>query len=247
MSERKPSELIRLAGAYNRAVPSLEVSLLLVITNRGSGERSVYQVHNPSITPFLPPAAKASGTAVIVIPGGGSKYFPCAWVCIQMLRELGCTLPIELWHLGSGEISPTMQRWLQPLGVQCVDAFEVRRKNPTRHLDELSIFGQNTVAEFSQGAGSSLSFTLKLDEFPLQPARLSDLAGGDPTANAEIVVKLLRGEERGPKRDAVLLNSAAALLVADRVSSITDGWQLAAEVIDSGQAEEKLAELKTGM
>jgi anthranilate phosphoribosyltransferase len=120
-------------------------------------------------------------------------------------------------------------------------------QNPTRHLDELSIFGQNTVAEFSRGAGSSLSFTLKLDEFPLQPARLSDLAGGDPTANAEIVVKLLRGEERGPKRDAVLLNSAAALLVADRVSSITDGWQLAAEVIDSGQAEEKLAELKTGM
>jgi acetyl esterase/lipase len=43
---------------------------LVVVTNR-SGERSVYQVHNPSITPFLPDAAKASGTAVIVIPGGG--------------------------------------------------------------------------------------------------------------------------------------------------------------------------------
>jgi acetyl esterase/lipase len=46
---------------------------LLVITNRGSGERSVYQVHNPSITPFLPAAGKASGTAVIVIPGGGHR------------------------------------------------------------------------------------------------------------------------------------------------------------------------------
>jgi acetyl esterase/lipase len=46
---------------------------LLVITNRASGERSVYQVHKPSITPFLPPAAKASGTAVIVIPGGGHR------------------------------------------------------------------------------------------------------------------------------------------------------------------------------
>src|ERR1700736_334833 len=36
----------------------------------------------------------------IVIPGGGIKYLPCAWVCIHMLRHLGCVAPIELWHLG---------------------------------------------------------------------------------------------------------------------------------------------------
>lgn len=46
---------------------------LLVITNKGSGERSVYQVHKPSITPFLPSPGHASGTAVIVIPGGGHR------------------------------------------------------------------------------------------------------------------------------------------------------------------------------
>lgn len=46
---------------------------LLVITNTGSGERSIYRVHNPTITPFLPAAGKASGTAVIVIPGGGHR------------------------------------------------------------------------------------------------------------------------------------------------------------------------------
>lgn len=43
----------------------------VIVTNR-NGERRVYQIHNPSITPFLPDAAKASGTAVIVIPGGGT-------------------------------------------------------------------------------------------------------------------------------------------------------------------------------
>ena len=46
---------------------------IVVIKNQGSGERSIYQVHNPSITLFLPPAEKASGTAVIVIPGGGHR------------------------------------------------------------------------------------------------------------------------------------------------------------------------------
>jgi endo-1,4-beta-xylanase len=45
----------------------------VIVTNRNNGERRVYQVHNPSITPFLPEAAKASGTAVIVIPGGGHR------------------------------------------------------------------------------------------------------------------------------------------------------------------------------
>ena len=40
----------------------------------------------------------------IVIPGGGMRYFTCAWVCIRMLRSLGCTLPIELWHCGPEEM-----------------------------------------------------------------------------------------------------------------------------------------------
>ena len=53
----------------------------------------------------------------------------------------------------------------------------------------------------------------------------------------------MRGEERGPKRDAVLLNAAAALFVAGKTKSLAEGWDLAAETIDSGKAEAKLAEL----
>jgi anthranilate phosphoribosyltransferase len=55
---------------------------------------------------------------------------------------------------------------------------------------------------------------------------------------------LLAGEERGPKRDAVLLNAAAGLLVADRVKTMKEGWELAAEVIESGRAKQKLDELR---
>jgi anthranilate phosphoribosyltransferase len=109
-------------------------------------------------------------------------------------------------------------------------------------LDELSTLGDNTVAEFYQERGFTCS-TLAPEQFPLQPATLGDLRGGDRAVNAEIIRRILRGEERGPKRDAVLLNAGAALFVASRARSISDGWELAAQVIDSGRAEAKLREL----
>jgi anthranilate phosphoribosyltransferase len=79
--------------------------------------------------------------------------------------------------------------------------------------------------------------------FPIQPATIEDLAGSDRHANAEIVRRLLRGEERGPKRDAVLLNAGAALFVAQKVRSLGEGWERAGELIDSGKGLAKLEEL----
>ena len=110
------------------------------------------------------------------------------------------------------------------------------------NLDELSTLGDNTIAEFYQERGFATS-VLSPENFPLQPAALDDLRGGDGAANAEIVRRILRGEERGPKRDVVLLNTAAALFVAGKARSLSDGWDMAAGVIDSGQANAKLAEL----
>ena len=112
------------------------------------------------------------------------------------------------------------------------------------YLDELSTLGGNTIAEFYQDHGFTAS-VLSPEQFPIQPAALADLIGGDCQANAEIVRRLLAGEERGPKRDAVLLNGAAALFVAGRVRSLADGWDLAAETIDTGKAGAKLQELRT--
>ncbi|MBI5387575.1 MAG: anthranilate phosphoribosyltransferase [Verrucomicrobia bacterium] len=109
-------------------------------------------------------------------------------------------------------------------------------------LDELSTLGESTIAEFYQEHGFNCS-TLDPAAFPLQPATLEDLVGADAKANADIVWRLLLGEDLGPKRDAVLLNAAAALLVAGRARSLSDGWELAAEVIDCGAATRKLSEL----
>jgi len=115
----------------------------------------------------------------------------------------------------------------------------------TRVLDELSTLGENSIAEFYQDHGFSAS-TLALDHFPLLPATLADLAGGDCQTNAAIVRALLGGKERGPKRDAILLNTAAALMVAGRARTIAAGWELASSVIDSGAALRKLNDLIRG-
>ena len=110
------------------------------------------------------------------------------------------------------------------------------------YLDELSTLGENTVAEFYQERGLNVS-VMSSESFPLQPAKLADLLGGGKQQNAEIIRRILGGQERGPKRDAVLLNAAAALFVAGRARTIEDGWGLAMATLDSGQAGAKLAEL----
>ncbi|MFO1475741.1 MAG: anthranilate phosphoribosyltransferase [Verrucomicrobiota bacterium] len=141
-------------------------------------------------------------------------------------------------------------RVLQALGVR--RAMVVCGKVPAgrgagdsgdRYLDELSTLGESTVAEFYQERGLSSSL-LAPDQFPIQRATLDDLRGGDREVNARIIRSILSGEERGPKRDAVLLNAAAALWVAGAAKSMSEGWDLAAAVIDDGRAKRKLEELQ---
>ena len=114
--------------------------------------------------------------------------------------------------------------------------------NALTFLDELSTLGDNTIAEFYQEHGFTTS-NLSPEQFPLQPAVLADLAGADCRANAAIIRRLLQNEDRGPKRDAVLLNTAAALLVAGKATSLVEGWEQAIVLIESGEAEAKLKEL----
>jgi len=139
------------------------------------------------------------------------------------------------------ELCEPLARVLQSLGVR--RAMVVCGKvSGVGFLDELSTLGENTIAEFYQERGFTVSTTLP-EQFSLQPATLADLLGGDKITNAKIVREILSGEERGPKRDAVLLNAAAALFVAGKSKSLAEGWDLAVETIDGGKAKVKLAEL----
>lgn len=150
------------------------------------------------------------------------------------------------------ELCAPMARALQALGarramvvcggVSPQSAVRSPQSSSPQFLDEFSTLGGNHVAEFYQERGFSVS-ELSPENFPLQPATLADLRGGDKSVNAEIVRRILAGDERGPKRDAVLLNAGAALFVAGKVKSLAAGWELAAATIDSGRAGAKLAEL----
>ena len=146
------------------------------------------------------------------------------------------------------EFCEPLARVLQTLGIRrgMVVSGKVQKDGepgePSAFLDELSIFGENFVAEFFQERGFSCS-TLSPENFGIGPGALSDLAGGDAKENAEITRRILRGEEKGRKRDAVLLNAAAALFVANTAKSLTDGWSIAEEIIDSGRATRKVQEL----
>ena len=138
--------------------------------------------------------------------------------------------------------------WCEPLAT-VLQSLGVRRAmvvcgqvGVAGHLDELSTLGANTIAEFYQERGFTVS-TTQPEQFPLLPAVLEDLVGGDKLANAAIVRRILSGAEQGPKRDAVLLNAAAALFVAGKTKSLAGGWDLAGETIDSGRAMAKLAQL----
>jgi len=139
------------------------------------------------------------------------------------------------------ELVEPMALTLRALGLRRAMVVSGEVPGP-RFLDELSTLGPNTVAEFYHDRGHSCS-VWSASDLPLHPATLADLAGGDAAENAEIIRRLLRGEDRGPKLDAVLLNAGAALFVAGRTRSIAEGWSLAEETVASGAAARKVAEL----
>ena len=70
----------------------------------------------------------------IVICGGGERYLPSAYVLVRVLRHLGCALPVEIWHLGEGEMPGVMRGLFAELGAVCVDGAVVRRTHPVRRL-----------------------------------------------------------------------------------------------------------------
>lgn len=107
-------------------------------------------------------------------------------------------------------------------------------------IDELTTAGVTTVAEWHRGQVAE--FSVMPEEAGLKPARLDDLKGGEPAQNAALMSGLLDGAA-GPLRDVVLLNSAAALVVAGRADDLRQGAELAAGAIDSGRAKQVLDRL----
>ena len=106
------------------------------------------------------------------------------------------------------------------------------------HLDEIAVTGPTRVTELNDGEISR--WNLDPTDLGIPTADPSDLVGGSPEQNAVITRAILAGEERGARRDIVMLNAAAGLIVAGVSSNLADGIEAAGESIDSGSAAQVL-------
>ena len=104
-------------------------------------------------------------------------------------------------------------------------------------LDEISMSAPTKVCEFKDGWFRS--YTISPEDFGLTRCEKKELVGGTPAENAAITRAILGGE-RGPKRDAVLMNAGASLCIGGKADNMADGIKLAGEIIDSGKALETL-------
>ena len=107
-------------------------------------------------------------------------------------------------------------------------------------LDEISMCAPTSVCEIRDGKFTSYEITP--EQFGYERCEKGALTGGTPAENAEITKAILKGEEKGPKRQAVCLNAGAALYIAGKAASIEEGVKLAESLIDSGAALKKLGE-----
>ncbi|MBO7650641.1 MAG: anthranilate phosphoribosyltransferase [Lachnospiraceae bacterium] len=107
-------------------------------------------------------------------------------------------------------------------------------------LDEISMSAPTTICEIKDGWYRT--FVITPEDFGLRRCTKDELVGGTPEENAKITVAILNGE-KGPKRDAVLMNAGASLYIGGKAATMKEGIALAAELIDSGKALETLNKL----
>jgi anthranilate phosphoribosyltransferase len=119
-------------------------------------------------------------------------------------------------------------------------AIKARVMHGSDGLDELTVTGPSFVAQIA--GGDLRSFEVTPEQAGLKRHELKDILGGTPEENAAAIHALFDGAD-GAYRDIVLLNAAAALIVADKADDLKSGVAMAKEAIDSGAAKQTLAKL----
>jgi anthranilate phosphoribosyltransferase len=108
-------------------------------------------------------------------------------------------------------------------------------------LDEISLLGPTRVRELRDGA--LRDYTITPEQFGLARCALEDIRTGTPESNARTIRGVFAGEIHGPRRDAIVLNAAGALVIGGKAGDFPEGIALARSLIDSGAARRKLTEL----
>ena len=171
-----------------------------------------------------------STTSALVIAAGGVKV---AKHGNRAASSLCGTPNMQLLGVYDESLVEPLARVLTSLGVK-----RGMVVYGTDKLDEISASSPTLICEFKDGEYQT--YTITPEEFGMKTCKKDDLLGGTPAENAEITRAILKGEDKGPRRNAVLLNAGAALYIGDRAESFADGIRLAGELIDSGKALETL-------
>jgi len=108
-------------------------------------------------------------------------------------------------------------------------------------LDEISLLGKTKINELNNGAITSYEITP--EDLGLSRCTLAEIATGTPEENAFMIRNVFSGKDRGPRRQAVILNAAGALMIGGKADSFREGIRLAGELIDNGAAKNKLNDL----
>lgn len=128
------------------------------------------------------------------------------------------------------------KNWLEPMAetLRNLGSHRALLVNGSDGFDELTTTGVSYVAELNDG--NIKTYEISPEKLGLKLSRFDDLIGGDPEQNAKKIISLLEGE-KGPYRDIVLLNSAAALYVDGKVKNLKDGISMSENSIDNGSAK----------
>ncbi len=258
---RAPDNAMDIVGTGGDGKGTLNISTATAIVVAGAGV-TVAKHGNKAISSRAGAADALTSMGVNVMVG--------AEVAEKALEEVGIAfmmapmhhsamrhvMPVRL-ELGTRTIFNILGPLTNPAGVrrQLTGAFSVSMLRPMaetlRELgaekawlvhgadgtDEISISGATDVVQLADGAITEFEVSPEIAGLSSHP--FEDILGGEPEQNAAAMRALLDGAE-GAYRDAVLLNAAAALLVADRVQSLEEGVSMARESIDSGAAKAKI-------
>ncbi len=190
--------------------------------------------------------------------------------CVQLLKEAGmCFFFAQKYHTSMKYVGPirkelgfrTVFNILGPLtnpaspSMQILGVYDDYLVEPLAQVlvnlgvkRGMVVYGEDKLDEISMSAPTRIceirdgwykTYVITPEDFGFERCEKAQLKGGSPAENAEITRGILKGE-KGPKRDAVLMNAGAALYIGGKAGSMKEGIELAAELIDSGKALETL-------
>ena len=201
-------------------------------------------------------AASSKSGAADVLETLGVKITLTPERSAEILKKINiCFLFAQNYHIAMKYVAPIRKE----LGIRTVFNILGPLSNPAgANMELMGVYDQSLVEPLAQVManlgmcaptsvceirdGKFTSYEITPEQFGYERCEKGALTGGTPAENAEITKAILKGEEKGPKRQAVCLNAGAALYIAGKAASIEEGVKLAESLIDSGAALKKLEE-----